>query len=58
MHIKKTSPGYAVQISAHRGASDYAPENTLEAFDFAAKAGFDIIITNFPDRAVEILKNS
>ena len=26
-------------ILAHRGASAYAPENTLEAFDLAAKMG-------------------
>ena len=27
------------QIYAHRGASGYAPENTLEAFELAAKMG-------------------
>ena len=27
------------QIFAHRGASGYAPENTLEAFEMAAKMG-------------------
>lgn len=29
------------QIFAHRGASGYAPENTLEAFELAAKMGAD-----------------
>ena len=29
------------RIFAHRGASAYAPENTLEAFDLAAKMGAD-----------------
>lgn len=30
-----------MQIWAHRGASGYAPENTLEAFDLAIKQGAD-----------------
>ena len=29
------------KIFAHRGASAYAPENTLEAFDLAVKMGAD-----------------
>lgn len=29
------------KIYAHRGASGYAPENTLEAFELAAKMGAD-----------------
>lgn len=29
------------KVWAHRGASDYAPENTLEAFELAAKQGAD-----------------
>ena len=28
-------------IFGHRGASGYAPENTLEAFELAAKMGAD-----------------
>lgn len=29
------------KIFAHRGASAYAPENTMEAFELAAKQGAD-----------------
>ncbi len=29
------------KVWAHRGASDYAPENTLEAFALAVKQGAD-----------------
>ena len=29
------------QVWAHRGASAYAPENTLEAFSLAAEQGAD-----------------
>ena len=29
------------KIYGHRGASGYAPENTLEAFELAAKMGAD-----------------
>ena len=31
----------ATAVWAHRGASAYAPENTLEAFDLALKMGAD-----------------
>ena len=31
---------YGVKTVAHRGYSYYAPENTLSAYDYAAKAGF------------------
>ena len=33
----------AAQVWAHRGASGYAPENTLESFALAAEQGADAI---------------
>ena len=35
----KRSPGPAFMVIAHRGASSYAPENTLAAFDLALEMG-------------------
>ena len=32
-----------MKVFAHRGASGYAPENTLEAFDLAAKMGAHVV---------------
>lgn len=40
------------RIFAHRGASAYAPENTLEAFDL--EAGADMLIGDYPDRMVKV----
>ncbi len=40
MNPSKTSPGPGkVKVIAHRGASGYAPENTLAAFSLAARMG-------------------
>ena len=36
-----TAKPYVPLVWAHRGASGYAPENTLEAFELAAKLGAD-----------------
>ncbi|MBP5792843.1 MAG: hypothetical protein J6W46_04270, partial [Spirochaetaceae bacterium] len=36
-----TAKPYVPFVWAHRGASGYAPENTLEAFELAAKLGAD-----------------
>lgn len=38
---KAGAPGRAVDVIAHRGASDYAPENTLSAFALAEEMGAD-----------------
>ena len=36
-----------VQVIAHRGASAYAPENTVSAFDLALRMGADALETDF-----------
>jgi len=38
---KAGAGGHAVNVIAHRGASDYAPENTLSAFAMAEEMGAD-----------------
>jgi glycerophosphoryl diester phosphodiesterase len=40
-------------VIAHRGASSYAPENTVAAFDLALEMGATV---NFPDRLIAHLK--
>ena len=35
------------QVWAHRGASAYAPENTLEAFRLAAEMGADGVAVSY-----------
>ena len=42
-------------VMAHRGAG-LAPENTLVAFRKALEMGVDGIITDYPDRLVEVMK--
>ncbi|MBO7710077.1 MAG: glycerophosphodiester phosphodiesterase [Lachnospiraceae bacterium] len=41
MALNQRSCSGAVKIWAHRGANEYAPENTLEAFDMAVRLGAD-----------------
>ena len=43
-------------VMAHRGASGLAPENTLVAFRKALEMVVDGIITDYPDRLVEVMK--
>ena len=43
------------KIFAHRGASSYAPENTLPAFALAASQGADGIELDVPDEVVAYL---
>ncbi len=41
--FQKRLPKHPVQISIHRGAALYAPENTLAAFDKAVRMGADFV---------------
>ena len=41
MAINQKSSSSTVKIWAHRGANEYAPENTMEAFDMAVRLGAD-----------------
>ena len=41
VRYKAGAPGSAVDVIAHRGASAYAPENTLSAFAMAEELGAD-----------------
>ncbi|MFD5629404.1 glycerophosphodiester phosphodiesterase [Streptomyces sp. NPDC127072] len=45
-HAELGSPGTVPVIVSHRGASGYAPENTLAAADKAAELGFDWVETD------------
>ncbi len=41
--FQKRFPRHPVQVSFHRGAALYAPENTLAAFDKAVRMGADLV---------------
>ncbi len=41
---------------AHRGASEYAPENTLLSFNLGVFMGADGMTVNFPDKLTAYLK--
>lgn len=41
-HANDTAPDYVLGV-AHRGASDYAPENTLPSFDLADRLGAEYV---------------
>src|SRR5690625_5078331 len=45
-YLKEEGENLPITIIAHRGASHYAPENTISAFDLAYQLGADTIETD------------
>lgn len=59
--FKAGAPEGALDVIAHRGASAYAPENTLAAFELAAEQGadwFELDCTLSKDNAIIVIHDS